>query len=1013
MSAQRIAVVSLHTTGPQLNEDTIFHIGIVELYPGQSMRRHEWCCDPVGHLPRSASVRSGLKAADLEDHSTFGQLRLEVTRVLEQAHVILVPVQSNQDRWIREILLDNAGSKPVLDLLLLAQLFLPGIVTLDLPSLYRTFMGKDLKGATLPGILDLSLEILARIMNDIQQDDRPFYTVLPALLEQVRNTEMGFIHRMLTHLGEYDLPGLDPLFRDRTCNPETIHELLLSADALLAPLWGSAKSGTGPAIPDEDESLDNISEDALEELFDSPELRRAIPGYRNRPVQVEYAGHVLNALENNGIIFLEAGTGTGKTQGYLIPAMAQLARNPSRRIILSTATKNLQNQIMERELPRLKSLFPDVETALLKGKANYPCLGALARAYTYWFSSAEADPEEIMAAREAWIYLVNLLHRAKSADLEQIPQRVYQVLSGLGALLEEVNAATHCTRESCRPDADLYGQVQQRAANAHLIVTNHHKLALLSEGLMETANGLIIDEADRFGDSVRSSLTTSFSSRRLARFLRRLVGNEHRRGYLQILENSLKKRTTRETPEEVLRAVGCTRDTAGSLLAQLDDAFETFSAALSIRHRSALVEDGTAQEVLIECVGSLSDGRELERVRKSLHGKLTVLVKLLGALASHTSLDERDRHRCETYGAIALRFVESSAELLAGFGGVDTAFALELMSPMHWEVKRIPVYLGRIIRDLLYTDSDRSILYTSATLYVNEELGHFRRAYGANGSFQGTVKGLRLSGTIDYAKQAVTVIDQSISPYRFNDEDAMAAWRQDIHKAIALYGAAANGRTLVLFTSYHDLDLAYLDLQSWFNALDIEILRQSGSSLEQIEQFRRNEFSILFGVDRFWSGVDLPGATLSQVLIVRAPNPSLADPVIKHRRLHERHFMEEEYGILGMLKLRQGVGRLLRSEADRGGIVILESRYAFSGNLRPHLTMLPGPSEAMSDQNRILTEVLRKARLLDEYRSRGIDLFQRMEDHLGLPKRVSKPDSGSTASRSRRIFRPVRREKVS
>ena len=153
------------------------------------------------------------------------------------------------------------------------------------------------------------------------------------------------------------------------------------------------------------------------------------------------------------------------------------------------------------------------------------------------------------------------------------------------------------------------------------------------------------------------------------------------------------------------------------------------------------------------------------------------------------------------------------------------------------------------------------------------------------------------------------------------------------------------------------------------------------SKIEEIQEFNRNEYSILFGVDRFWSGVDFPGSTLSQGIIVKAPNPSINNPLIAHQKMWDPNFFHNTYPIYGKLKLRQGFGRLIRSMSDKGGVVILDSRYLYSQWLYSHLEDLPLEIFYNENQEKIMREVLRKAGLTKEFHERRIDPFLEVEQY--------------------------------
>jgi Rad3-related DNA helicase len=179
--------------------------------------------------------------------------------------------------------------------------------------------------------------------------------------------------------------------------------------------------------------------------------------------------------------------------------------------------------------------------------------------------------------------------------------------------------------------------------------------------------------------------------------------------------------------------------------------------------------------------------------------------------------------------------------------------------------------------------------------------------------------------------------------------------------------------------SQTELDRCYDVAAPFLRSHDILPLKQNGSSLEEIREFNRNEYSVLFGVDRFWSGVDFPGSTLSQVIITKAPNPALNAPLIAHQKIWDPQFMQEKYPIYGRLRLRQGFGRLVRSITDKGGVIILDSRYGFNPWFSYHLDELPLEVLHTHDQEEIMRSVLRISGLKKEFHERRIDPFLEAE----------------------------------
>jgi ATP-dependent DNA helicase DinG len=277
----------------------------------------------------------------------------------------------------------------------------------------------------------------------------------------------------------------------------------------------------------------------------------------------------------------------------------------------------------------------------------------------------------------------------------------------------------------------------------------------------------------------------------------------------------------------------------------------------------------------------------------------------------------------------------------------------------------------------------RGVVFTSATLTVDGSFDFFKREHGLLQVGGDRIAEEVIPSPFAYDRNVLLGIPTHVPTFRYNNPSGVLQWEVEVSKAIVAYSLAFNGRTLVLFTNTAAMGRCFDLCREGLEQFDITALLQEGTSLEQIEEFERNEYSVLFGVDRFWSGVDFPGPTLSQVIITKLPNPSLADPVLLHRRGYEESFWEGTYASLAKLRLRQGFGRLMRHERDVGAVVILDKRILES-RFAPYLRNLPvGEPYVSSDRMVVLDRALVKAGLTPEYRDRRIDVWLEADRAIG------------------------------
>jgi ATP-dependent DNA helicase DinG len=293
-------------------------------------------------------------------------------------------------------------------------------------------------------------------------------------------------------------------------------ELLSPGSAKGTPDWRGFLERVKPGRPPETPACQRVSLEAphLEALFNA--LAGAGQGYRRRPAQGAYAAQVAEALNRCAILCLEAGTGTGKTLGYLLPLLGFLARNPDTQAIISTYTKNLQEQLFEREWPVSRELLPvfkDIPAVLLKGKRSYLCAEKL---------DLINSPGLTGGARLAWLYLVQLIYHFRHTDVDNVGEKARAWLDDRGllsAMLAEATAASGCTHRHVHCPAQI---VTTEARRARLVVTNHHKLALMGAdpGFNGRFRFVVIDEANHFENAVRSAYQTEVASHELGRHLR-------------------------------------------------------------------------------------------------------------------------------------------------------------------------------------------------------------------------------------------------------------------------------------------------------------------------------------------------------------------------------------------------------------------------------------------------------------------------------------------------------------
>jgi ATP-dependent DNA helicase DinG len=608
-------------------------------------------------------------------------------------------------------------------------------------------------------------------------------------------------------------------------------------------------------------------------------LARAAPGFRHRPQQVEFAGAVLEAIESSGVLIAEAGTGTGKTFAYLVPALLAGGR-----VIVSTGTKTLQDQLFHRDLPRVReALGLSLDTALLKGRSNYVCLHHL----------EAAAQQGTFGAREEVAHIHRIASFAKrtmtgdKSDCADVPENS-------GAWSQATSTRENCLGSSCRHYQECFVmKARKRAAEADLIVVNHHlffaDVALRDEGaadLLPAANTVIFDEAHHLPDLARLFFGQSVSTGNLVELARdtRFVEAQHARESTELGDAA---DAVERAARDLRLALG---NASGRIaLAAIRDR-KAFDAALDrlAGELTTLVEKLQAQEERAEEIRNC-------RMRAG---------EYLGRVAEWREADARPREENaygEPGGGDVVRWIEAYAHSAALY-----------VTPL--DVARI--FHGQM------EGAERAWIFTSATLSVNGDFSHYQHEMGLA---QARVHSW--PSPFDFGNQALLYVPEGLPDP--NTEGYVAA----VIDAAWPVVRASGGHAFLLFTSLRAMDRGHERLAARLKSEGLDwplLLQGSGSKNELLERFRRSPHAVLVGSQSFWEGVDVKGEQLSVVVIDRLPfnppdDPVLAACIERINRAGGNAFMDYQLP-RAVIALKQGAGRLIRDETDRGALMICDPR---------------------------------------------------------------------------------------
>ncbi|HEX3014982.1 MAG TPA: helicase C-terminal domain-containing protein [Desulfobacteria bacterium] len=931
MLAENFVVFDFETTGLQAGINEIIEIGAVKISDGQIVDRFQTLVRPRRTLPLTVQRLTGISDADLAEQSTIAEILPGFLQFIADS-----PLAAHNAQFDLGFLTASLGrplNNQCVDTLELARLAFPLAPSLRLSNLERFL---SLGGTTFHRAL-ADAEVTARL--------------LLRCLEKIDSWDYGLI-RQINAVLDGSGGGVPDLLRRQEKNllrrfPDRLikESYLYLAAGENQGLFAKPKTEQQPEPFEPEPVLQALS-------LDGP-FAQYVPNYRYRPGQVEMLAKVTQSLTADRDLVVEAGTGTGKSLAYLVPA-ASWAAARKEKVVITTHTINLQEQLWNKDIPLVQQLLSKkFAAALVKGRSNYLCL----RKWQGLLSETESlDPEgkRELASFITWLSETLTGDRAE-LNFAAKGQEIWRRLAA---------DSDSCLGGRCRfcNSGCFVMRARQRAEAADVLIVNHS--LLLSDvksdyNVLPEYHYLVIDEAHHLEDAATEHLGNEISDKQLERLLRQLQKNGNAPGLLVSIKNRYLPSMVGRLAQDEIELVQKLLTENEQLLPMIESGAREFFSLLNSLTGGYGQGEGSSQQVRLTAeVASHPQWEALSAAQANLTTRLTGLSERLDKIASQFEDVEEEAvaglvrdinsvaGQCRDIGCTAAELLDQTVENQVVWIDRD-----------QWccRLRSAPVEVAPLLRDLLFSRLNSTVL-TSATLTVDNSFANFLAGIG----LAADTLCIQVQSPFAYEQQALLCIPRDLpEPGRTGEN----AYTTAVGNLLVDLVRTVKGRTLVLFTSHKMLRDVYFQIKPYLEEEDFQVLGHSldGSRGRLVEEFKANPRTVLLGASSFWEGVDIQGDALSCVVIVRLPFWPPTIPTIE-ARLEELAKQNKdgfrEFSIpQAVIRLKQGFGRLIRTQEDKGVVVILDNRILDKRYGRKFLNSLPIKTHFRGDSELVLRKV--------------------------------------------------------
>jgi len=928
----KYAVLDFETTGMSSDKDEIIQTGLAIVDDaGTVCSTYSSYVKPAKPIPAEITRLTGIADADVADAPEADDVLNAIVPLLQDA--VLVGHNVGFDAAFLQAALDRSGYLPfagrMLDTVELARIAFPSQSSYSLGSLtHELGIGHDRPHQADSDAL-ATASLFQLCLNKLRT--LPMFTLqrLSAMFDPDRN-DLGWLLADLLSWRETQLP----------VSEENYHHF--RQFALAVGDWSEEKTRDGEAeTPEELREMD--FEAYLAEVQNN--LKAAFPTYEARDGQDIMFRQVFEALDEDAHLLVEAGTGTGKSLGYLLPSL-YYGRKEDKKIVVSTHTIQLQEQLRERDLPLLERVLPmPFKAAVFKGRNNYLCLRK--------FESRQQLPEHAFSRDEA------VTRAGMTVWLGETVRGEAEELNVGGRNREEwahvASDAASCLNRACPWFRRcFYHRARQEANKADLIITNHALLFTdlrAEHRLLPAYERLVVDEAHHLEEVASNHLGQKTSHGSVLVPLQR-IWKDARSGLLPQLISAVAALGTSQSsvwaekldlvvPKamEIREAWERWMEGLFNLLATHAAADEAGNMTLRLKP-SELPEEWSSLDV---------DGNNVIQLLSDL---IRPVEKLLTDIREESDELAVQGLLTDLGGAVKdLSNIRTDVQSFVTLGKPEFVYWIEGHSQYRSRSLHLygaPADVSALLREGVF-DRKSSVVMTSATLTIDKSFRYVTEQLGLDAAERkGRLKTAMLPSPFRYREQALVLIPRDFPAIKGRDGEA--AFVQALIASLKDAATTVGGRMLVLFTSYRMLRNVYGPLKESLEEHGIQVLGQGmddGSRSRLTQQFMKQPASVLLGTSSFWEGIDLPGDALTCLAIVRLPFQPPNHPVAeakaeKLQAENKNPFMKLSLP-QAVIKFKQGFGRLVRTASDKGIVLLYDTRVIETNYGKYFLYSLPGP----------------------------------------------------------------------